>query len=245
MTSSLMHEPGLRDDHVVRGRVTTTVGGCVIVLSAVAATLAAAVPGRMVTSDGTQYGWNYSPEIWVLLAALTISGLVVIFRARSARATAVVAAILAAQVTGHGVVAVRDWFNANGASGMGQNNLATVVTFAAAVALSATVAAVTATAMVWREPADGWRGLIPARLGYVIAGAGVAVVLPLLLGLSLHNNDITLLGQTALTYSLPWGIGLTAAGWLRGQAATAARVTVALSAAMSTVVIAILVIRPG
>jgi len=73
---------------------------------------------------------------------------------------------------------------------------------------------------VWPAPTLGWRRMMPTRPGYVALGMVVALVLPVLWGVA----------PAALLYSLPWGAGLAAVGWLRGRAAAVAGVTVVVSA---------------
>jgi hypothetical protein len=141
---------------------------------------AAAVPGRLVRGAGLQNEWNYFWVLWPLLFGLAVAGMVLAARPRWGRPAAVVAALLAAQVCGHGIVAVRDWFNTAGASG--GMRLAVVVGLPAALAL----------------------------------GPGFTAV--------------TMVGQFALTYSLPWGAGLVATGWLGRRGRVAALTAVALSA---------------
>ncbi|MDG4825650.1 hypothetical protein O7635_27710 [Asanoa sp. WMMD1127] len=221
------------DVAVAPARVTTAAAGGLVLVCALAASAAAAVPGRNERANGlgTEYGWNYPFTVWPMLACLAAAGLVIAWRRPGwARPAAVVAAIVGAQVAGFGVVAVRDWFNVNGAWSMGQHNLATVVTFAAGVAVCGAVATCVAVGVVWREP-DDWRPGRPAQVGL---GAVVAVGLPLELGLAFGDPDITSLGQYALTYSLPWGVALAATGWLDRTAALAARATVAGSAVLVT-----------
>ncbi|MFI5934383.1 hypothetical protein [Actinoplanes sp. NPDC051494] len=214
--------------------VTMGAAGLFVVVCASVAAVAAAVPGR------PRWGaeWNYSPRMWPLLVALVIAG-VVMTHERWSRPAAVVTALVALEVAGNGVVAVRDWFNVNGALRMAQHDLATVVTFAAAVAVAATAAAAVAVAVLWREPAGGARGLVPARPGYVVLGVTVALVLPFVWATAVHDRDITTLGQFALTSSLPWGAGLAASGWLRGRTALAARVSVTCSVLLCAALVAL------
>jgi hypothetical protein len=216
------------------GRVTTTGAGGLVVVCATGAALSAAVPGRSTTyGDLNDLGWNYPAAVWPLLAGLAVAGVVIVIRPEWVRPAAVVAAVAGAQVAGYGVVAVRDWFNANGASGMAQHNLATVVTFAAAVALWATVATCVAVGLLWREPT----GLGLPGFRSLLVGGVVAVGLPFALGAAFRDADITSLGQYALTYSLPWGAALAAAGWLDRRDALTARATVAGSAVLAAVTV--------
>ncbi|WP_147315690.1 hypothetical protein [Asanoa ferruginea] len=211
--------------------MTTTVAGGLVVLCATGAALSAAVPGR--GTYGTLRGWNYPAAVWPLLAALACAGVVIVIRPEWLRPAAVVAAVVGAQVAGYGVVAVRDWFNANGAQDMASHNLATVVTFAAAVAVWATVATCVAVGLLWREPT----GVALPGFRALVVGGMVAVGLPFALGAAFRDLDITSLGQYALTYSLPWGAALAAAGWLDNGEALAARATVAGSAVLAAVTV--------
>jgi hypothetical protein len=215
------------------GRVTTTVAGGLVVVCATGAALSAAVPGRGTYGAFSEVGWNYPAAVWPLLAGLAVAGVLIVIRPEWVRPAAVVAAVVGAQVAGYGVVAVRDWFNANGASGMAQHNLATVVTFAAAVALWATVATCVAVGLLWREPT----GLGLPGFRSLLVGGIVAVGLPFALGAAFRDVDITSLGQYALTYSLPWGAALAAAGWLDDREAVTARATVAGSAVLAAVTV--------
>jgi hypothetical protein len=228
----------MRDELTVVKPVTAASAGGVVLLCAVVAGMSASVPGRGEKGNA----WiNYSPVVWPLLAVLLSAALVLALRPRLARPAAVVAAIVAAQVAGNGVVAVRDWFNVNGVHGVAQGNLATVVTYAAAVAVAATVAACVGLAVLWQEPVEGWRGVRPTRPVFVVAGVFVAVLLPAAIATAWHDTDLTTLGQLALTYSLPWGGGLAAVGWLNRRAATAAFLTVA----GSVIVTAVVFLGPG
>ncbi|MEV4534389.1 hypothetical protein AB0J82_11225 [Asanoa sp. NPDC049518] len=218
--------------------VTTSLAGGLIVVCALGAAGSAAVPDRDETKIhtlGMPLDWIYPAAVWPMLAALVGCGLVIARRPAWVRESALVAAIVAAQVAGYGVVAVRDWFNARGAAGMASHNLATVVTFAASVALCATVATCVAVGLLWRAPGD-WRILLrPARPRSVVLGVVVAVGVPLLLGATYRDADITSVGQYALTYSLPWGAALALAGWFDPRGAMVARATVAASVVLVVV----------
>jgi hypothetical protein len=137
---------------------------------------------------------------------------------------------VAAQIAGTGLIAVRAWFTIKGFGGSGSLT-ATPITYAATVALAACAATVAAAASVWREPARGWRSLVPARPMYVAAGVAVVGLLPRIWNASAESGDISGLAQIAtLTYSLPWGAGLAVVGWMRGRSAVAAAVAVTVSA---------------
>ena len=219
--------------------VTTTVGGAFIVACAVVAALSMEVPDWVVKTDAPRPGWHYPPTMWPLLLALGAAGVAVMMRQRWARGASAVAAIVAAQIAGNGLIAIREWFFLSGLGGMRQHTIAALVTYAAVVALAATAGGVVAAAVAWREPAGGWRSLVPARPGYVAAGVAVVVLLPLMGDAMREGRDVTgwrYLGT--LTYALPWGIGLAAAGWLRGRGADTVRVSVVVSAFVCTALIA-------
>ena len=219
-------------DAAARGPVTAAVGGAFIVVCAAVAASAVAVSELVLTPEGPGSRLHYPPLTWPLLPVLAVAGVVAMTRHRWARAAALLAAVVAAQTAGFGLIAVRAWFGVTTFGGSGSLT-ATPITYAAAVAMAATAAAVAGAAMVWREPAGGWRGLVPARPLYVAAGAAVVALLPRIWNAELHTGDITGLDEiSTLTYSLPWGVGLFAAGWLRGRSAVAAGATVTVAAVL-------------
>ncbi len=211
--------------------VTTAVTGGLIVACALTAAVSAVAPSHMsAVTDQMAYELTYLAVLVPLLIGLTAAGLVLLARPSWARPAAVVAAILAAQVAGYGTVAVRDWFNVAGASaGMRQGALATVVSFAAVVALSAVVAGCLSVAVLWREPAGGWRGMLPQRPAYLASGVAVAVALPPVFASRWGGADLTTIGQMLLTWALPWGAGLAVAAWLDRPGRIAASTTVIAS----------------
>lgn len=222
-----------REDARVARPVTTAVAGGAVTACAVAAGAAAAVPGWVPTVPGKwDYLWEYFWVLWPLLLGLAAAGIALVTWPRCRRPAAVVAMVLAAQVCGHGLVAVRDWFNTAGASaGMRQTDLAWLVGLAAVVAICGAVATCLATALVWREPADGWRALRPRKPAYVAAALVVTLGLPVALAsLTMTFRAITMFGQSGLLYGLPWGAGIAAAAWLGRRERTAALTTVAVSA---------------
>jgi hypothetical protein len=81
-------------------------------------------------------------------------------------------------------------------------------------------------------------GGVAAAARYLASAAVVMVLVPLELGWLMQDQDITTLGQFALTYSLPWGAGVAAMAWLRGRAAIAAGLTVAASAVLCIALVA-------
>jgi hypothetical protein len=134
----------------------------------------------------------------------------------------VVAVIVVAHVAGNGWAMARDWLNAGVTGG---SNLAVVMSSAAVVVLAGAAAAVTG-------GGDVWRRVVPARPGYVVLGAAVALLVPLAWGDPEYSRDVIPLTRGAWMYSLPWGAGLAAIAWLRGRAAVVVGVTVAASAAL-------------
>ncbi|GAA0803111.1 hypothetical protein Sya03_02790 [Spirilliplanes yamanashiensis] len=221
--------------------VTAALAGTFIAGCAAVALVAALAPGLMKSvragSAYTSYWPGYaSYYLWALLpflGGLALAGLVLAVRPRLGRPAAAVSAVLAAQAAGFGAVAVRDWFNMAGAGpGLRQSSLALVVGFAAVVAIAAAVAGCAAVAVLWREPAAGWRGAGPRRPAWVVAGVAVAMALPPVLTAAVGQSDVTTLGQLALTYGLPWGGGLALAGWLGRRGRIAVLVTIGLSVAL-------------
>ena len=214
----------------VRRPVTVAVGGMVVVVCAVTAAFSVTVSDTVLTPDGPGSRLHFPPMVWPLLLALALGGSAVMTHHRWARAAALLAAIAAAQLAGTGLIAVRAWFAIKGYGGSGSLT-ETPITYAATVVMAASAAAVAAAALVWREPADGWRSLVPARPAYVAAGLAVVVLLPRSWNAAAESGDITGLAAIAtLTYSLPWGLGRAAVGWMRGRSAVAAGVTVTVSA---------------
>jgi hypothetical protein len=227
----------IREDARVARPVTTVVAGVAVTVCAVVAAAAAAVPGRVSIGSGEwEYLWEYFWVLWLLLLGLAAAGIALAARPQCRRPAAVIAMVLAAQVCGHGLVAVRDWFNMSGASaGMRQTDLAWVVALAAVVALCGAVAGCVAAALVWREPANGWRALRPRRPAYLVAALAVTLGIPVALASFTMAFRVTMFGQSGLLYGLPWGAGIAAAAWLGRRAKTASLTTVAVSALLVVV----------
>lgn len=219
--------------------VTVAVGGAFVVACAVVAGSAVVLPDARVATYAPRPGWQYTPALWPLLVALLAAGVLIMTRPRWARPAAVVAAIVAVSIAGNGLVAIREWFSIFGLGGLTKPDLVALHAYAVAVPLAATAAAVVAAALVWREPAAGWRGVLPSRPGYVVAGAAVVVLMPVMWDIARASFDVIGFPHVAsLTYTLPWGAGLAAAGWLHGRAGRAAVVTVAVSVAVCLAYIA-------
>jgi hypothetical protein len=211
-----------------RRPVTAAVGGAFILVCAVTIAGAVAATDHVLTPDGPARRLDYPAVTWPLVLALAVAGVTVTAHHRWARAAALLAAVVAAQLAGIGLIAIRAWFTIKGFGGSGSLT-ATPITCAAAAALAAVAATVSAAGLVWREPADGWRSLVPARPMLVAAGVAVVGLLPQLWSAADETGDITGLAQVAtLTYSLPWGVGLVVAGWIRGRSAIAVTVSALL-----------------
>ena len=197
--------------------MTAAVGGGFIVLCAVTAATALAVGDVASSTDNLADRLPYPAVTWPLLLTLAAAGVVIMARRRRSRAAALLAAVVATQAAGIGLTAIPAWSAARSFRGMHYISVAPIA-YAAGALIAVSAAAVAAAALVWREPAGGWRGLVPARPSSVAAGLAVAVALPM--------------AGTALTYALPWGAGLVVAGWMRGRSAAAAALTVAVAAVL-------------
>jgi len=225
--------------------VTTTVAGLLVTGCALVVAAGAAVPGRHASyrfgqEISSRSVWYWPDWLWVVTAGLALAGLIMAVRPTTRRPAAAAAAVLSAQIAGRSIVGVRDWFNANGASTftLAQNELATRVTIAAAMAMAGTVAACIALALLWREPARGWAAWRPRRAHLVAVGAAVAVLLPLRVVVMSNADAITRAGTVALTSSLPWGCALAAAAWLGPRARRATIGTVIACAAVTALSLA-------
>jgi hypothetical protein len=171
--------------------------------------------------------------MWSLLTIWTAAGVVMMWP-RITQPAAMIAAIMAVQVAAHGLTAIQDFFATFGLGGLDKHHLVTMVTYAVLVVLAAVSSIVAVVALLWREPV-GWRCLLPARPGYVIAGAAVVIFLPAVRHLLPDNPwGWSFAYLTGWAFALPWGLGLASAGWVRGRVAFAAVVTVAASVALCT-----------
>jgi hypothetical protein len=196
-------------------------------------------PDLVVITNAPRLGWAYPTVMQPLLLALAAAGVVVMTRRRWARPAAVVAAVLATQAACAGLATIHRFFTFMGLGGFDRerHNLVALHAYAAVVVIAATAAAVTAVALAWREPANGWRGLVPARPWYVAAGLVVAVALPSLWDPPGGHTDLHgFAHMVAVPYALPWGLALAAVGWLRGRTARAAGLTVVVSAIACAVI---------
>jgi hypothetical protein len=212
--------------------VTSTVFGAFILLCAVTAAVLISVP-EPAPSGAPNIWWHRLPT-WPLLTVWAASGAVIMTHPRLARPTAMIAGMAAAQVAMIGPHTISNFFLHSGLGGIAKPELAMMVTYAVAVVLAATAATVAAVALAWREPA-GWRGLVPVRPAYLVAGAAVIFLLPAVLHVVPESWKIFGFGQlVSWTFSVPWGLGIAATGWLRGRTAVAAVITVLASAVLCT-----------
>ncbi|MFI7596559.1 hypothetical protein [Actinoplanes sp. NPDC049681] len=160
----------------------------------------------------------YPSMLPVLVAVMAVAGLVAAVRPAAARSTSVVAALAALQVGGIAVVAHQDWWNLAGADGASYRRAAVGSLVAMGVAAAAAVAAAVSVLLYRTGPGEG-RPSPTLMAGSVAAGVVAAVVVPLWLCAHWGYTSLTAAGQFALWWSLPWGIGLVAAGTLRDRAA--------------------------
>jgi hypothetical protein len=147
-----------------------------------------------------------------LIVAMALAGTVAVCLPRSARVAAIVGVIAGMQVVGSAVVASRDWFNYAGAgnSTYGQAAIGSQVSLTLAATATATVIACL---LLYRHGAD--RAAPPdPYIGRIVAGMAVVVLLPLLTWPITSGSALSGAGQIALCFSLPWGIGIAAAGSL-------------------------------
>ncbi len=204
-----------------------------VVVCAMTSTLSIVVPDWVVITSAPRIGWSYSPMMWSLLTIWAAAG-VVMMRPQITQPAAMIAAVTAAQVATNGMTAIQAFFANSGLGGLAKPHLVTMVTYAVLVVVAAATSIAAVVGLLWREPV-GWRDMVPARPGYVIAGAAVVMFLPSVRHLLPDNPwgwSFTYLMGWA--FALPWGFGLAAAGWLRGRVALAAVVTVAASVALCT-----------
>lgn len=192
------------------------------------------VPGQtgVAGHDGTLYGVSR----WALLVALAATGALLAgtARIRARRAIAAAGAIVALQLVGTGVVAVKHWRPFSGMTGFGYANLGTVRMLAGILTISAVVAVIALLVVLRRG--DGHTSVAATRRRVIAAatGAVIAVGVPVALGAGDGQTwDVTSLGAYALLYSIPWGLGFALSGWLERPAGWAAHGAVGGSALVS------------
>jgi hypothetical protein len=153
-----------------------------------------------------------------LIAVLIVAGLVAAVSPATARVMAVVVALAGLQVGGIAVVARRDWWNFAGADGASYQRAASGSLLAVAMGAVA-VTAVVVSVLLYRTGHGRHRPRTGQVAGGITAGAVVAVAVPALLCAHWYYTSVTAFGQFALWWSLPWGIGLVAAGTVPDPAA--------------------------
>jgi hypothetical protein len=205
--------------------------GLLIALSALAMAGILALPAS--ASD-------YTPETvypLMLLPAVLIIGLAGLVAAGfpgTARAVAVICSVNGVQVAGTALVATRDWFNFGGADHSSHERALTgswLALVLAAVAVGTVAAGVT----LYRCSAGRRSGSAPWP-AMVVAGLAVAAGLPISAYVFWPGTGLSAAGQVALWWSLPWAVGIYAAGVLPTKALRAAALaSVAMSVAVTLV----------
>ena len=200
-------------------------------MCALAATGAAMATVRLVARHTGWFGWATIPAIWPLLAACLLAGLALVARPRRGDVAAVVAFVCAVQLTGGGVAASRDWFNVSGAMAIPFRRLTLLLPLTAVVIVASTVACCLALALV-KQHVEATRGAWwrPTSPIFIVLGGAVAVAVPVVWAALNGTWQLTTLGQAALTWSLPWGCGLTLAAWLDRRPRRAALTALGASA---------------
>jgi hypothetical protein len=157
------------------------------------------------------------------IAVVGLAGLLIAAWPPAARPAAVVGGLAALQAAGYALVASRDWYNFAGAGGGSYADAARGSQRAFTVAAAA-FAALALCLLAYRlapahSPAtvlDSGPPLL-ARAWVVLAGA-VVVALPIVLG-AWSGAALSAVGQFAMWWSIPWGLGIAGAGALHTRAA--------------------------
>ncbi|MFI5915974.1 hypothetical protein [Dactylosporangium sp. NPDC051541] len=155
----------------------------------------------------------------LLVAVVGVAGLLVAAWPAAARPAAVVGGLAALQIAGYALVASRDWFNFAGAGGASYSAAGAGSLRAFAVAAAALAVLVVCLLAYWLAPGAGPAGepFRPHRAWVVLAG-GVFAALPVLLG-AWSGAALSVVGQVAMWWSIPWGLGIAGAGALPSRAA--------------------------
>jgi hypothetical protein len=151
------------------------------------------------------------------IAIAFVAGITAACRPATARVAAVISTIMSIQVAGIAVVASRDWLNFAGAGFASWERGFVGSRLAATMAVVAGAVILASIALYWRSTAP--RQAPAVQASWVLAGAVVAIAVPLLLCSVLDQPTLTAAGQFVLWWSLPWGLGLVAAGILHTAAA--------------------------
>lgn len=180
----------------------------------------------------------YSGTSWVLAAVLVMSGVVLgIAARRGVRAwwspVAAVAAVVAAQLAGTGMVAAKHWRTTFGYHG-GSGHLPLLEILAVLMAVLTAGACVVALRRLVAWGSIPARPHMTARWTAIIGGAVLVLGLPSAIGSgSPDNQDPPSLLAYALIYSLPWGAAVVVTAWMSRSAALATLTAVAASAALA------------
>jgi hypothetical protein len=202
----------------VSGAVLALLAGTMAVLLAMPASWSDYPDGHPGSRLGVPWLTPYPSMLPALIAVLAVAGLVATFRPATARATAVVAGLAALQAAGIAVVAQRDWWNFAGADGASHERAASGSLMAVVMAAVA-VTAIVVSVLLYRTGHGRHRPRVPQVVGGIVAGAAVAVGVPVLLCAHWYYTALPAFGQFALWWSLPWGIGLVVAGTVPDSAA--------------------------
>jgi hypothetical protein len=209
-----------------------------LLIAGLAMALAAAVAMPVSHSDfnsrdgvDTVYPLMLLPSV----AVVAVAGIAVFLCAAIARAAAVVSGIFGIQVLGIALVASCDWRNFAGTGGTSweRGNVSSLV--AIGMFFAALIIVLLSCALY--RSSDPRASEVPAvHPVYLVAGLAVAVGLPVVLGLTLHHLTPTAAGQFGLWWSVPWGVGIIAAGGAQVPATRwAALASVVVSAAFTCV----------
>jgi hypothetical protein len=169
-----------------------------------------------------------------LLAVVAVAGLAVHLRPATARAAAAVSGVTGVQLLGIAVVAARDWRNFAGV-GYATWERGDIASLLAIVVFFAALAVVLISCAVY---GNGLRpGETPtANRTSLVAGLLVAAGVPFVVCRQLDLLSLTAVGQFALWWSVPWGVGIVVAASAPTPAARrAALATVLFSAATAYV----------
>lgn len=173
-----------------------------------------------------------------LIGAVGLAGLLIAVWPSAARPAAVVGALAALQVAGYALVASRDWYNFAGAGGASYGDAAAGSERAFTGAAAALVALVLC--LLVYQIAHGFSPVpaaAPPRLtrAWVVLAGAVVAALPVLLG-AWSAATLSVVGQFAMWWSIPWGLGIAGAGTLHTRAARRAAAGGVLGSVLLTTV---------
>jgi hypothetical protein len=191
-------------------------------------------PARFVRhwSDATIYPWWAALYVVVGVGASIVS---VLYPQRSwAPVVPTVLIVLAAQIAGLGLVAVKHWEPSFGMGGGYAGSPENLVRLAWVIAIAGTVAGASAIAQLVLLKVFPVRS--PGRTMLLLGGIGALVLLLLPLGIAAGDpglRDVTSLGAFVLLYSGPIGVTVIATAWLSERLRTAALASSTVAAALS------------